>query len=509
MRQRRRAAHRNQRSRLPLLDQPVRQVVNPLPPLNWASPEEIDKLHDASMHILENTGIDFLDDEALDILEKAGAKVNRSARHAWLDRGLVLETVARAPATFTWQARNRDHSVTIGGNHIVFVPNSSMPYVSSLDNGRTTGTLEDLKNFTRLAQVCYPLHFGGGTHVEPQEIAASLRHLHRLAANITLTDKPIRDAAHGRIITTDTIDMMRISYGGTLPEDPVIGGIINVNSPLRYDQRMLGGLITYARAGQVTIITPFIMAGAMSPITIASALAQQNAEALAGIALSQLVKPGAPVVYGGFTMNVDMRSGSPAFGSPEGAWALLVGAQMARRYNLPYRASGSLTNAKTADAQAAYETMWTLWPAIQAHTNYVHHAVGWLDSGLTASYEKFIIDVELLAMFTHFLEGFPIDDESLALDMIDEVGPGGHHFGTTHTQAGYENAFYQPFLSDRQGYDPWLAAGAQDTARRANGIWKQLLHEYTQPPLDPGIDEALAEFVTRREHELTGVDLYS
>jgi trimethylamine--corrinoid protein Co-methyltransferase len=316
------------------------------------------------------------------------------------------------------------------------------------------------------------------------------------------------EAAHGREITTDCLNMARLVFGDITAGGPVIGDVINANSPLRYDARMLGGLITYARAGQVCFITPFILAGAMSPITMAAALAQQNAEALAGVALTQLVRPGAPVIYGGFTTNVDMKSGSPAFGTPEGAWALSVGAQLARYYGLPYRGSGSLTNATTPDAQAAYETMWTLWPAVMSHTNLVAHAVGWLEGGLTASFEKFIIDVELLAMFYHLLEGFAIDDETLALDMIAEVGPGGHHFGTTHTQARYRTEFYQPFISSRLGYDTWLAAGGRDTAQRANAVWKEMLAHYEAPPLDPAIEEALRAYVERRERELEGKNLY-
>lgn len=246
----------------------------------------------------------------------------------------------------------------------------------------------------------------------------------------------------------------------------------------------------------------------MSPITLAAALAQQNAEALAGVALTQLVRPGTPVIYGGFTTNVDMKSGSPAFGTPEGAWALTIGAQLARRYRLPYRGSGTLNTSKVPDAQAAYETMWTLWPAIQAHTNFVVHAVGWLEGGLTVSYEKFIIDVELLAMFYHFLGEIEINDDTLALEMIAEVGPGGHHFGTTHTQARYQTAFYQPFLSDWLNYETWVEAGQLDTAQRANRLWKELLAQYEPPPLDEGVKEALQSYVERRQRELTGVELY-
>jgi trimethylamine--corrinoid protein Co-methyltransferase len=246
----------------------------------------------------------------------------------------------------------------------------------------------------------------------------------------------------------------------------------------------------------------------MSPISMAAALAQQNAEALAGVALTQLVRPGAPVLYGGFTTNADMRSGSPTFGTPEGAWAALVGAQLARRYNLPYRGNGGLTNTKTPDAQAAYETLWNLWPAVLGHTNLVMHAVGWLDSGLTASYEKFIIDVENLAMFYHFLGGFPIDRESLALEMIAAVGPGGHHFGTAHTQARYASEFYQSALSDRQNFEPWQAAGGLETMQRAQRIWKEWLALYEPPALDIAKREALAAYVARRERELVGRNLY-
>jgi trimethylamine--corrinoid protein Co-methyltransferase len=271
---------------------------------------------------------------------------------------------------------------------------------------------------------------------------------------------------------------------------------------------MLGGLIELARAGQVCIITPFILAGAMSPISMAAALAQQNAEVLAGLALTQLVRPGAPVAYGGFTTNVDMKSGSPTFGSPEGAWALLAGAQLARRYGLPYRGSGSLTNAKLPDAQAAHETMWNLWPAVLGHNQLILHAAGWLDGGLTASFEKFVIDVEQLAMFDHFLRGFTINADTLALEMMAAVGPGGHHFNTAHTQARYRTEFFQSTLGDRNGYDAWLSAGGLDAVQRANRVVRELLAAYQLPPLDPAVHEALADFVARRERELVNQNLY-
>lgn len=504
----RRVARRQRRAQSPLLNIPFRRLYNRMPPLELISPEQVGQLHAASMYILETVGLDFLDEETLDLWQKAGAQVDRSARHVRLDRDLVLDLVAKAPSSFSWRARNPERTVAIGGNEITFAPNGGTVFTSNRDIGRRPGTMADYHDFLRLVQMCNVLHYSGEQLVAPHDVPVSVRHLRRLYAAFTLTDKAVMEAAHGRVISTDALNMARIVFGDELPPEPVIGAVINVNSPLRYDERMLGGLINYARAGQVTVITPFILAGAMSPITIASALAQQNAEALAGIALTQLVNPGAPVIYGGFTTNVDMRTGSPAFGTPEGAWALMIGAQLARRYHLPYRGSGSLNTAKVPDAQAAYETMWTIWPAILAHTNFIMHAVGWLEGGLTASYEKFIIDVENLAMFYHFLQGLQIDEDTLALDMITEVGPGGHHFGTVHTQARYQTEFYQPFISDRLNYETWLEAGGQDAVQRAHQVWKQLLAQYEAPPLEPGVEQALRDYVTRREQELEGVELY-
>jgi len=504
----RRAARRQKRAASPLLRIPFRRVRNPLPPLELLPPNRLEPLHEASMRILEDIGLAFMDDEALDLWEKAGAKVDRARQHVWMDRGLILAAVANAPSSFTWRARNPERSVFIGENAIAFAPQGGVAYVTDLDHGRRVGTLEDYEKLLRLAQGINVLHFAGEQLIAPHEVPASLRHLRRLPRAITLTDKALMEAAHGREITADAVNLAKLVFGDDLAGGPVIGGIINASSPLRYDARMLGGLITYARAGQVNIVTPFILAGAMSPITVASAMAQQNAEALAGIALAQLVRPGAPVIYGGFTTNVDMKSGSPAFGTPEGAWALSVGAQLARRYKLPYRGSGSLTTSKVSDAQAAYETMWTLWPAVLSHTNFVMHAVGWLEGGLTVSYEKIIIDAESLAMFQHFLNGFTIDDDTLALDMIEEVGPGGHHFGTPHTQARFSTEFYETFLGDRLGYETWAAAGSWDAAKRANLLWKEVLEHYEPPPLDPAIKEALDDYVARREKELEGRSLY-
>ncbi len=492
---------------LPLLNIPFKQVRNPRPPYQWLDPEALERIHEASLHILENVGLDFLDDEALDIWQRVGAKVDRAARHVWPDRGLVLEAIAAAPSSFRWRARNPAHDLLIGGDAIAFGPCGGMVYVTDLDRGRRTGTMDDYVKLLKLSQSCHALHFAAWEQVTAQDVPLNSRHLHRMRAGLSLTDKVVMEGAHGRVITADTLAMMRLVFG-SLDGDPVTGDVINVNSPLRYDTRMLGGLITYARAGQVTFITPTILAGAMSPVTIAAALAQQNAEVLAGVALTQLVRPGAPVIYGGFTANLDLRTGSPAFGAPEGAWAALVGAQLARRYGLPCRGSGALTTSKAADAQAAYESLWTLWPAVLAHTNLIMHGAGWIDGGLTVSFEKYVIDLENLAMFRHFLEGFAVDDASLALNAIAEVGPGGHHLGTSHTLERYRTAFFPTSLSDRLGYDTWALAGSEDTAKRANRVWKEMLAHYEPPPLDTAIAEALDDYVARRERELANSRLY-
>jgi trimethylamine---corrinoid protein Co-methyltransferase len=507
----RRAARRTRRTQSPFAAIPFRRLQNRFSPLEVITPDQVEQLHEASLHILENIGIVFMDAETLDLWEKAGARVDHTSQLVRFDRGLILELVAQAPAQFNWRARNPAHDMIVGGDHLLFAPNGGVIFAQDLERGRRPGIMEDYHNFLRLTQVCPVLHTTGDQLVVPHDVPVSFRHLRRSYGAWTICDKVAMEAPHGRIIPADAIEMANIVFGADVTQlpDPVLGGIINSSSPLRYDDRMLGGMITYGRAGQILIMTPFVLAGAMSPITIAAAVAQQNAEALAGIAFVQLLRPGAPVVYGGFTSNIDMKSGAPAFGTPEGAWAMAIGAQLARRYNLPYRGSGSLNTAKVPDAQAAYETMWTTWPAVLAHTNFIMHAVGWLDGGLTVSYEKIIIDMENLAMFQHFLAGLEISQETLALDMIAAVPPGGHHFGTPHTQARYATEFHPAFLADRQNFELWQENGSLDTAQRANKIWKQLLEEYEAPPIDPAVEQALREFVERRERELTGVELYT
>lgn len=497
-RTRRRSARRRGRGPAsPLADKPFSRLQNPFPPLEPLSPQQIEQIHEASLRILEETGLDFLDAEAMSIWEKAGARVDHAAQHVWPDRGLITEAVARAPASFPLKARNPAHSLEIGGNNINFATVGAAPYYSDLKSGRRPGTLADFRRMVKLTQQCGPLHIVEGLLVEPQDVPVSRRHLQKWLAQLTLSDKTHTTAGHGREIAADYVAMAALVFGGqeALRREPVFASNINANSPLRFDERMLGALIVYTRHRQPCIVTPFILAGAMSPVTMAAAIAQQNAEALAGIAFSQLVNPGAPVIYGGFTTNVDMKNGSPAFGTPEGALALLCGAQLARRYGLPYRGSGGLNNAKVPDAQAAYETQMTLWPAVMAHANMILHSAGWLEAGLVCSLEKFILDVEGLAAMHHFLAGMAISEETLALEAIAAVGPGGHHFGTPHTLSRYRQAFYQPIVSDRQNYDTWQEQGSLDAAQRAYKVAQQLLEAYEKPPIDEALEESLRDYV--------------
>jgi trimethylamine--corrinoid protein Co-methyltransferase len=485
---------------------PFRQLRSGWPPLNVLSSEELERIHEASMRILENTGIELLDAEALDIFAEAGADVERAARRVRIDRGLLMDAVSKAPASFTLHARNPEKSVIIGGDNIVFSPVGGQAYSTNFDRGRRPGTLADLEELIKICHGFNILHHGSDTLVEPTDLPANTRHLDATFATLRLTDKTVMGPSRGRVASNDGIHLASLAFGGleAIQHKPAILGVINVNSPLRYDDWMLGGLIAYARAGQVNVITPFIAAGAMGPITMAGAIAQQNAEALVGVALTQLVNPGVPAVYGNFTVDAHMRSGSPSFGTPDAAWAALAAGQLARYYKLPCRGNGSLSSSNIPDAQAAYETMMSLWSAVLAHTHFIYQGAGWVEGGLTTSYEKLIIDVEMLAMMEALLGGQPVNDETLALPYIDQVGPGGHHFDTEHTLARYSTAFYNPLISSRLQYGNWVEGGSLDAAQRAHLKWKEVLKNYEEPKLDAAVEEAMREFIERRKREMEG-----
>ena len=482
---------------------PWREVRNPFPPLEVLSADELEHVHEASLAVLEELGMEVMGADARRLYRRAGADVDEDAMRVRLDRGLVMERVAMAPAEFTLHARNPKRSVVLGGNRIAVSAVSSPPNVSDLDRGRRPGRFEDFRDLVRVAASLNCVHLFAGYPVEPIDLPVPTRHLDCYMTFIAQTDRVWRTYALGAERSRDGVAMNRIARGideDEMREKPGILTLINTNSPLRLDDPMSRGLIEMARAGQPVAITPFTLLGAMAPTTLAGALTQQNAEALAGIALVQIVRPGNPSIYGGFTSNVDMKSGAPAFGTPEYVKATLAGGQLARRYGLPFRTSN--VNASNAvDAQAAYESGMSLWAAFMAHGNLIHHGAGWLEGGLVASFEKTIVDAEMLQGMFETMAPITVNDAEIGIEAMAEVGPGGHFFGAAHTLERYETAFYAPILSDWRNWETWVEAGSPDAATRANAIWKRLLETFEEPPLDPAIREELEAFVARRKAE--------
>lgn len=482
---------------------PWQNLIHPYAPMEILDADQIELIHLKSMDILENIGIRVLHDGARRRLKDAGLKVDESSQMVFFDRSFVTEALSHAPSEFTLHARNPDRNITIGGKNVVFTTVGSAPNCSDLDGGRRTGNQEDYRKFLKLAQSLNIIHTVAGYPVEPVDIHASVRHLDCLSDKVLLTDKVFHAYSLGRERNLDALEITRIGRGISaeqMEREPSLYTIINSNSPLQLDVLMLQGIIEMASRNQMIVLTPFTLAGAMAPVTLAGALAQQNAEALAGISFAQTVRKGAPCAYGGFTSNVDMKSGAPAFGTPEYTKAAMISGQLARRYGLPFRSSN--VNASNAvDAQAAYESQMSLWGAMMGHANVVLHGAGWMEGGLTASFEKMIIDVEMLQMMAEFMKPLELTDEAFGLDAIAEAGPGGHFFGTGHTQARYETAFYSPIVSDWRNFESWQEAGSEDATQRANRIFKQLLDEYEAPPIDDAIKEELAAFVAKRKEE--------
>lgn len=482
---------------------PFRQPRHIYKPVEAISTDELEAIHNASLKVLEEIGIDFLHEEAKEILKAAGAEVTPESDRVRMDRTMVEELIAMTPAQFIVHARNPAHNLVMGGNHIAFSCVASTPNAVDRDGGRRPGNQTDYRNFLKLAQFFNIIHCVMGYPVEPVDLHASIRHLDCVADMIRLMDKVFHIYSLGKERNRDGLEMTRIAMGLSQEEfhkTPSVITVINSSSPLRLDTPMLQGLIEMARAGQVSVLTPFTLAGAMAPVTIAGALTLQNAEALAGIAFTQIIRPGAPMVYGGFTSNVDMKSGAPAFGTPEYIKAALVSGQLARRYNLPFRTSG-VCAANTVDYQAAMETTLSEWGAINGGGNLIKHAAGWLEGGLSAGFEKFITDVDLLQMLAEYLTPLDVSEEALALDAIRDVGPAGHFFGTEHTQARYKDAFYAPIVSDWRNYETWAEAGSPIAYDKANMLYKKALEAYEQPALDPVIDEELTAFVAKRKEE--------
>lgn len=475
----------------------------PFAPVPAVSADEVEAIHQASLTILEEIGMDFLHVEARAMLKAAGAEVDPDSERVRFDRGMVEAAIGLAPESFRLHARNPAHDLTIGAGHVAFCSVGSTPNVADRQGGRRPGNIADYRNLIRLGQTLDAMHLWGGYPTEPADIHASVRHLDALHAMLTLSDKAIHAYSLGRERITDGIEMARIARGidrDRLDREPSVFTIVNSSSPLRLDGPMLEGIIQMARANQVTVLTPFTLAGAMAPVTIVGAVAQQNAEALAGLVFAQTVRPGSPFVYGGFTSNVDMKSGAPAFGTPEYMKAALLGGQMARRYRLPYRSSNACA-ANTLDAQAAYESVFSLWGAIMGGANLIMHGAGWMEGGLHASFEKMVLDADLLGMIAEFLTPLTVNSETLALDAVREVGPGGHFFGCAHTQARYRNAFFAPMISDWRNFETWREAGSPTAYDTAERLYRDRLAAYAEPPMDLAAREELDAFVARRKAE--------
>jgi trimethylamine--corrinoid protein Co-methyltransferase len=501
-RERKRRA-RPERTAGSLQQPPFGQVRMPYAPIEVLSEDRVEAIHEAGLTVLESFGMRVLDARARGLYAGAGAEVDEGAMQVRLDRALVTELVARAPSRFTVHARNPARDVSVGGRDVMFTAVGGPAYVSDLERGRRPGTYAEMCDYIRLIQSLNILHQEGGGPFEPLDLPANTRHLDLTYAEITLTDKSWMPQSLGTGRTMDAIEMAAIAFGlnrEAMKDHCCLTGVINTNSPLQLDIPMAEGLIALAEHGQCNIVTPFTLAGAMSPVTVAGALAQQHAEALAGIALTQIVRPGVPAVYGGFTSNVDMKTGAPAFGTPEYTQAAQISGQLARRIGMPFRSS-NVTAANACDAQAAYESQMALWGSLMGGAHMINHAAGWLGGGLTASFEKLIIDAEMLQMMAAYFQPPEVSEATLALDAIREAGPGGHFFGTAHTLERYETAFYAPLVSNWDNHDSWVQRGSVEAAGRANQIWKQLLEEYEQPPIDPAIDEALRDYMERRKRE--------
>lgn len=452
--------------------------------------------------VLEEIGIEFRDDaEALDLWKAAGADVRGQRVH--FPKGLCRELLKTAPKDFTWHARNPERNAQIGGKATVFAPVYGPPFVRDLDGNRRYATIEDFRNFVKLAYMAPSMHSSGGTVCEPVDIAVNKRHLDMVYSHIRYSDKPFMGSVTAPERAEDTVAMAKILFGDDFVENNAVTlNLINANSPMVFDETMLGAAKVYARHNQACVVSPFILSGAMSPVTVAGTLTQILAEVLAGAAFTQLIRKGAPVLFGTFAASISMQSGAPTFGTPEPSLVSYGAAQLARRLGLPFRTGGSLCGSKVPDAQAAHESANTLNMTLLAGTNFVLHAAGWLEGGLVSSYEKFMIDQDQLGMMQKMAEGVDLSEDAQALDAIREVGPGSHYLGCAHTQANFQSAFYRSPLADNNSFEQWEIEGEKRIEQRANALARSWLEHYEAPYLDPAIDEALKEFIAKRKDSM-------
>ena len=471
-----------------------------IPYVEILSEENLQLIEHNADKLLSEIGIDFLDDpEVLDLFRDAGADVDgtRVRFATGLCRSIIQ---ASAPSEYVQHARNPSRSVTIGGKRTVLVPAYGPPFVHDLDKGRRYATIEDFQNFVKLAYMAPGLHHSGGTVCEPVDLPVNKRHYDMVYSHFKYSDKPLmRSVTHWRR-AQDSVDMAKIVFGDEfVDQNCVLTSLINVNSPLVFDGTMLGSLKIYARNNQATVVSPFILAGAMSPVTVTGTVTQILAEAMAGIALTQLIRPGCPVIFGTFAAAVSMATGAPTFGTPEPSMVVYAAAALARRLGVPFRSGGGLCGSKLPDAQAAYEAANTLQTSALAGVNFMLHTAGWLEGGLAMGYEKFIMDCDQANMIAVLLNGVDVSENGQAMAAFEEVGPGKHFLGSEHTLANFETAFYRSTVADNNSYEQWSAEGSLDTAQRANAIWKKMLAEYQAPDLDPAIDEALQAFMTKQK----------
>ena len=476
-------------------------ITRRIPTFELASEEVLALIENNADTVLETIGIDFRDDPlALNLLKQAGASVD--GERVRFPKGMCREIISSsAPAEFTQHARNPNRSVRIGGNHTVLVPAYGSPFVHDLDKGRRYATLGDFENFTRLAYMSPSLHHSGGTLCEPVDLPVNKRHLDMIYSHLRWSDKPFMGSVTHPDRAQDTVDMAKIVFGDDfLDTHCAITSLINANSPMTFDATMLGAARVYAENNQATVISPFILSGAMSPVTIVGTCTQILAEALAGICFTQLTRKGAPVIFGTFSSAVSMQSGAPTFGTPEPSMVIFICAALARRLGVPFRSGGGLCGSKLPDAQAAYEAANTLQSAMLAGVNFMLHTAGWLEGGLAMGYEKFILDADQAGMVEVFLSGIDASENGQAMDALATVGPGKHFLGCEHTQANFETAFYRSTTADNNSFEQWQSEGALDAAQRANSTWKKMLDEYEAPPIDEGLDEALREFVMTKKN---------
>ena len=475
-------------------------ITRKIPPYQVLGDVDLAQIEENADLILEEVGIDIKDDpDAIGVLVAAGASVD--GERLRFPRGMCREIVQKtAPSIFTQYARNPKNNVVIGGNHTVLVPAYGSPFVYSREGGRRYATIEDFRNFVKLAYTSPHMHHSGGTICEPVDLPVNKRHYDMIYSHIKYSDKAFMGSVTAPSRAEDSVAMAKIVFGDEFVEkNCVLVNLINANSPMTFDSIMFGALRVYASHNQATMVSPFIVAGAMSPVTVAAVAAQSLAEGLVGMAYAQLIRPGAPVIYGNFVSSMSMQSGAPTFGSPEASLVINIGASLARRLGVPFRSAGGFTSSKTTDAQAAYEAANTLQNGLIAGVNFMLHTAGWLEGGLAMGYEKFIMDADQAGMMTVYAQGVDMSANGQALDAIREVGPGQHFLGCTHTQENFKTAFYRSAIADNNSYEQWVEDGSLDAEQRAANIYKQMLDDYVPPELDEAIDEALLAFIKRQK----------